>query len=113
MKIFSSSIIFLLLVTNSFPITSSANLYDTRNSKFQPLTSLSSIAADVSWEFTDGLEGWASATYNEMQAEVYHKNGEMRIKVNGGEPHFDSPPLFLPIGNETRHAVVIRYRYIF
>ena len=58
----------LLLIANAFTTILSSSLYDTQVSKFQPLAS-SSIAADVTWEFNDGLEGWASATYNQMQAE--------------------------------------------
>lgn len=78
----------------------------------------------ASWDFSDGLEGWANATASEMEAEVYARGGELRGAVQGikadahvngtwaGEgvtPHFDSPRLALTV--DDRHHLVLRMLY--
>ncbi|KAG5190278.1 hypothetical protein JKP88DRAFT_299373 [Tribonema minus] len=48
---------------------------------------------DVSaqWHFDDGLDGWAAATSNEMQAEVQPGGGQLRGLITGPAPYVDSP----------------------
>lgn len=83
-----------------------------------PISSTSSTAADVSWEFSHGLEGWAYATSNEMQAEVYHMGDEMWMDIEGPMAHIDSPLFMNMIGSEDagsedeKLSIVFRYRYI-
>jgi len=88
-------------------------------SSFQAISSQSEIAQDVGWEFTDGLEGWASATRTEMKVSTlsHHPSGELRMSFassagGGGKqrPHFDSPWLDIPI--RERQTVAMRYRYV-
>ena len=69
-----------------------------------------SIAADISWEFEDGLNDWGQATPKEMQAEVYWMKGVVRMKIEGTEPHMDSPKMSIPLGK--RSTVAIRYRFV-
>ncbi len=68
------------------------------------------IAADISWEFEDGLDDWGQATPQEMQAEVYWMKGIVRMKIEGTEPHMDSPKMSIPLGK--RSTVAIRYRFV-
>jgi len=88
-----------------------------KDNPVSPVSS-SNLVADTTWEFTYGLEGWAEATTTEMNADVYHMGGEMRIKVlsssssSGGDAsiaHIDSPLMSLPIGE--RETFVLRYRF--
>jgi hypothetical protein len=80
-------------------------------------TSSSNIASDTTWEFKYGLDGWAQATSTEMDAEVYHMGGEMRIKIlspslvnNDLGAHVDSPIMSIPIGE--RETLAMRYRFV-
>lgn len=88
-------------------------------------------AVDASWEFTHGLEGWAQATQTEMNAEVFHMGGEMKIRVlfstpavedenfeiNNGKAesgreqaaHIDSPLMNIPVSE--RQTLAFRYRF--
>lgn len=76
----------------------------------QPLLSSINMAADASWEFNVDLEGWAKSTIEEMEADIYQTGGEMRIRINGNNPHFDSPMMVLSTGS--RETMVLKYRYI-
>ena len=76
----------------------------------QPLLTYSDMAADAGWEFEVELEGWAASTTEEMQAEVYQKNGEMRVQINGAQPHFDSPQMMLKVVSQ--ETIVTKYRYV-
>ena len=77
---------------------------------------VSPMALDASWEFKGSLDGWAtsSATFNEMQANVFHENGEMRIQflkeTTPNEAHIDSPAMF--IHTSDRQSITLRYRYV-
>uniref|UniRef100_A0A7S2PFY5 Fibronectin type-III domain-containing protein n=1 Tax=Leptocylindrus danicus TaxID=163516 RepID=A0A7S2PFY5_9STRA len=77
-------------------------------SSSQPLNNGTSF--DLSWDFIDGKEGWAEATLTEMQAEVSHYSGQLRLKFTGQEVHFDSP--LMNLYTSERQTFVIRYRYI-
>jgi hypothetical protein len=78
----------------------------------QPLSS-ANVASDVTWEYQYGLEGWAKATSTEMNAEVYHMGGEMRIEILGSstnhDPFVDSPQMMVPLG--IRQHFTLRYRF--
>jgi hypothetical protein len=45
------------------------------------------------WDFGEGLEGWAAAADNEMQAEVQDGGGLLRGVITGSHPYVDSPKL--------------------
>jgi hypothetical protein len=113
---------------DSFPIVPSSALHDTEFGNNPPphpvsATSSSKIAADVTWEFNHGLEGWGQATSTEMKAEVYHMGGEMKVEILAPAPsvngiaddvhvvtaHLDSPVLNVPIGE--RETLALRYRF--
>ena len=68
------------------------------------------MATEHSWEFDSSLEGWASASSEEMGGEVYWNSGELRIGITNNYVHFDSPRL--EIDTSDRHAICIRYKYI-
>ncbi len=61
----------------------SPSLVRSSDSVLLPFSSTQNSAFDTSWEFTHGLEGWAQATKSEMNAEVFHMGGEMKIHVLG------------------------------
>jgi len=63
----------------------------------------------VSWDFEQGLDGWAAASDTEMQAQLYPIGGEARGSVRGSMPHLDSPRMALLI--DDRHHLVLRMRY--
>jgi len=75
-----------------------------------PIASTNGVASDVSWDFSRGMEGWGSATTNEMQAEVSHMNGELVMDIEGNEPHIDSPIFAIHV--REKQAVVLRYKFV-
>jgi hypothetical protein len=60
----------------------------------------------VSWDFHNGLEGWANATAEEMRAEVFHRGGELNGAIRKGEPFVDSPRMW--VNANDRHYLIIR-----
>lgn len=101
------SIVHSSLVTD-IPTTTTSEQFQDAN--FLPVASTTMMAADVTWEMTYGLEGWAQATSEEMHAETYHMSGEMRISIEGPEAHIDSPRMRIAIGD--KQAIAIRYRFV-
>ena len=62
-----------------------------------------------SWDFADGLEGWANATTEELELEAYARGGELRGNVRGATPHLDSPRFWTDASD--KHYVVLRLAY--
>jgi hypothetical protein len=68
----------------------------------------------ATWDFEDGLDGWANASATEMEAEVYNRGGELRGVVTGSRaagsaPHIDSPRMAITV--DDRHTLVFRMLY--
>ena len=79
----------------------------------QPLSSVNGSSADILWDFRFGLEGWAKATSNEMNAFVTNEDSLMMIRLyeDSREKAFiSSPPIHFQTGE--RQAFVIRYKYV-
>jgi hypothetical protein len=69
----------------------------------------------ITWNFEDGLEGWANASSTEMEAEIYTRGGELRGIVTGtstagSAPHFDSPRLSMVVND--KHHLLLRMMYL-
>ena len=64
---------------------------------------------EESWDFNDGLEGWANATTEEGELETYARGGELRGNVRGATPHLDSPRFWTDASD--KHYVVLRLAY--
>ena len=63
----------------------------------------------AAWEFSTGKESWSNTTAEESQCEVYARGGELRGRIRGSGPNFDSPLFML---NATDHYyAVIRMNY--
>ena len=68
----------------------------------------------ATWDFEDGLDGWANASATEMEAEVHNRGGELRGVVTGSRaagsaPHIDSPRMAITV--DDRHTLVFRMLY--
>lgn len=63
----------------------------------------------VGWEFNTGLEGWSNSSAEESQCEVYSRGGELRGRIRGATPNFDSPLFFLAATDH--YYVVLRMAY--
>ena len=68
----------------------------------------------ATWDFEDGLDGWANASATEMEAETYNRGGELRGVVTGSRaagsaPHIDSPRMAMTV--DDRHTLVFRMLY--
>ncbi|CAK9037332.1 Uncharacterized protein SCF082_LOCUS22099 [Durusdinium trenchii] len=73
----------------------------------RPAVAAEMVADDhvaVHWDFLDGPEGWAQATWKEMGAQIVVEGGELRGRVHGqapqGGPHFDSPMFDLDVDDK-------------
>lgn len=67
-------------------------------------------SVEVEWEFESGLGGWANATAEEMDLEVYGRGGDLRANIRGNLPHLDSP-VFLVNASGFKHNIVLRMNY--
>ena len=73
----------------------------------------------VTWNFDDGMEGWANATAEEMRAVFWSSGGELRGRMMqntyAGDlpPHFDSPFFNIDMRDQEtdKHHLVFRMKY--
>ena len=71
---------------------------------------------EASWEFEGDTNGWGNSTTEELHTELYVRGGELRGRIRGPYPHFDSPTFIVNANNlpdqvDARHYVSFRMAY--
>ena len=54
---------------------------------------------EASWEFEGDTNGWGNSTTEELHTELYVRGGELRGRIRGPYPHFDSPTFIVNANN--------------